>query len=806
MIALVLLVIAGCCGRGEPVWLPLDPLLVNEGSASIDLAAFLIDDKGEHTFTVDADPQLIAEIDGSILTVTPQPDFTGTALVTLTAEDRCGNRATTEVEATTIVPTTDVPASCATTLVYETAGSPSAVAVAGGFNDWSPTADPMVREGSRWTVTLDLPPGPHPYKIVETTGGTAAWTCDPGADYIQCDPGYKQPSEIGFAHECTPGAASCNSMLIVGACDAPVITATRLDIDRAAGTVQLEAAIDPPGTPEVLLDGAAVDAVASDTSVAVALTLSPGRHTLRVRVPGAEDLYVPVWIDDRSWSDQVLYFAFIDRVSDGDPDLGLPQGATAIGGDYEGGDLRGLVDLLPYLDDLGVTALWVSNLQGNAKGTWEGSCGLTYTGYHAYWPDDARAVEEHFGDPDLVRELVDGAHARGIRVVMDLVANHVHQDHPYFRDHPEWFGEFEACNASVDGQLNFDRIPETCWFSPYLPDFDYTKPEPLAQLVDDAMYWASTYELDGFRVDAVKHMSHAVAWDLAGLVRERIEHTSAGGDEDFLLVGETFDGAERIASYIGPDQLDGQFDFPLYYALRNTFAYGNGELYDVLAAYEGSRAVFGDATMSTFLGNHDVNRFTTDAERGWQDPCDGAAIRIADPPTAAFPYERLKLAWTFLFTMPGIPLVYYGDELGFPGNPDPDNRQPMSWHAGDLGGVDSVEALAGRVSAEQASVARHVRALAHAREAHPALRSGGWVEWWREPDLLGYARSSGDDHALVLLNRSDTARTLSNGLAFAGLPQGRYVDVATGEPVTSTGDAIAVPVGAGGSRVLVWSP
>ena len=95
---------------------------------------------------------------------------------------------------------------------------------------------------------------------------------------------------------------------------------------------------------------------------------------LRVRALGADDLYVPVWIDDRGWNDQVLYFAFIDRMSDGDPDVGLPEGATAVGGDYEGGDLRGLVDLLPYLDGNGQMVLSWSN--GGPFNLWQANAWL----------------------------------------------------------------------------------------------------------------------------------------------------------------------------------------------------------------------------------------------------------------------------------------------------------------------------------------------------------------------------------------------------------------------------------------------
>ena len=182
-------------------------------------------------------------------------------------------------------------------------------------------------------------------------------------------------------------------------------------------------------------------------------------------------------------------------------------------------------------------------------------------------------------------------------------------------------------------------------------------------------------------------------------------------------------------------------------------------------------------------------------------------IAHAPAPTDPWAYESLRLGWTFLFTMPGRPLVYYGDELGMPGRNDPDNRQPLWWHTGgDVDGIDSVEAMASRLQPEQAATVRHVAALGKARKQHPALYTGTWQEWWNEYDLYAVARSASNDHALVLLNRSFETRQLDNGLSFAGLPEGTYVDVLTGQSFTSNGDALSVDVPGRGSRVLVHTP
>ncbi len=818
----LLALLSGCCG-GPPAAFtgPLDPVYLDGGSVTVDLARHVADTRHEIAFRVSDDPDLVEEMDGTRLTITPQPGWRGTTSLRIALSDDCGGRDTAWLEVHGGAASTATGA-CRTTLTHRPQGPVEGVAVAGAWNDWSPTADPMADQGDgSWTVTLDLPEGAYPYKLVEFPGGAfggdGQWLCDPAAPYIQCDPGYKEPWDTDWTHTCAPGVESCNSLLIVPPCGPPSLAVSELSIDRAARAVRAVVEATPGAGGDVAsatatLDGAPLDGAWTGDRFEVDLDgLSAGRHTLRFQVEDAagnpsDEAWVPFWLDQADPDAGLMYFAFVDRVANGRPDLDGSEGATANTGDYAGGDLDGLRALLPYLDDLGVTVLWLSNMQDNAEGAWPGDCGRTYAAYHAYWPDAPRRVEEHFGDDAALRALIDDAHARGMRVVMDLVLNHVHQDHPYFADHPEWFNPYEDCEATVGSQLNFDRIPETCWFSPYLPDFDTSHPDVLRTLVDDALWWARTYELDGFRADAVKHMSHAVTWNLASAVARQVEHRDAGGDEDFYMVGETFDGDRaRIAAYVGPDQLDGQFDFPLYFALRDGFISGAAPLSDVLAAVDASRAAYGDARMSTFLGNHDVPRFVTEAAEGWQDPCYAGQIRNAAPPADPWPTDRLKLAWTALFTSPGLPLVYYGDELGVPGYGDPDNRQPLWWHTGgDLAGVDSVDAMAARVSPQAAGVLRHVKALADARAAHPALVRGARVEWWDEWDLHAYALGADGDHALVLLNRSGADRQLVNGLSFAGLPTGgTWRDVLTGDTFLATGDQLAVDVPANGSRVLV---
>jgi len=792
-----LLVLSGCCGGEAPVWSPLDDVYLLD-TVSIDLSEVLSDDRGEPVIVaLEETDDVLAQVDGATLSLTPQPGWRGTTTVTLVATDPCGNESSTVLTVIGGEEPVDPGEGCP--VPFEWSGSAASVSVAGPFNDWTPGASPMVEVDGLWSTELVLPVGDHPYKFVISGagfGGDDQWTCDPASEWVHCEQGYKAPGDVNWSQDCSPGAESCNSVVRVAPCEVPPLALSSLDIDRGAGRVDV--VVSGTSAPAVTVDG--VDFPVDGAAFTVG-GLAPGRHEIAIGAPGAESLLIPFWTDDFVWEQATLYFAFVDRVKDGSAANNTSEGATAELGRYQGGDFVGLRQMLPYLDDLGVGVLWISNVQDNAEGAWSGDCGETYSGYHAYWPDDPDAIEEHFGTEAELSELVDAAHALGIRVIMDWVGNHDHETHPWVTEHPDWFNEPANCLDYVDGQINFDRIPETCWFAPYLPDIDYTNPEPLFRMVDDGIGWATRLKLDGFRVDAVKHMPHSVVYNLNSAVESRLEHRAAGGDERFWTIGETFDGADQIAAYVDDRQLDGQFDFPMYWALRGAFV-GNDDLVGLWNTINDSDSRYGGALMSVFLGNHDVARFITEAAGQGSNSCDNGSLRIAGVPDWAEPYERMMLGFSVVFTQPGVPLVYYGDELGMPGFGDPDNRQPLWWLA-DLDSVSSVDEIAAEVGADQARLARHIRSLAQARREHPAFAAPTATEWWREFSVLAYARSAGDDHVLVILNREGQDRTLSNGLAFAGLPEGTWLDVLTGDSFTSAGDNLTIPLGARQSRVLV---
>ena len=271
---------------------------------------------------------------------------------------------------------------------------------------------------------------------------------------------------------------------------------------------------------------------------------------------------------------------------------------------------------------------------------------------------------------------------------------------------------------------------------------------------------------------------------------------------------ETFSfSPDWISLYVDENQLDAQFDFPLCGDLRAALIDDSISLPDLYASRFSSDALYGEAVMSQFLGNHDVSRFVSQADAGgWADSEDSACL-TGSVPTNGDIYDRLRLGWTFLMTQPGLPLIYYGDELGIPGYRDPSNRAPLWWYSSGIDGSDANldDVLDGlNHPDEHGPVLRQVAALGEARANHPVLYRGDAIEWWQDTDVYGFARSYDGAHLLVVLNRSGSERTLTNGLSFAGLPtEGEWDDILTGDRFTATGDSVSLVIPAMESRVLL---
>jgi len=487
------------------------------------------------------------------------------------------------------------------------------------------------------------------------------------------------------------------------------------------------------------------------------------------------------------WRDAILYFVMIDRFANGaagnDDPLGLEAAA-----DYQGGDLAGLIDRIEagYFGELGVNTLWITSPFDNADGAGAGTDGHQYSGYHGYWPKDLDAVEARVGTEDELRELVTIAHQHGLKIVVDYVMNHVHDESPIYQQHPDWFwpdanGSGGNCVCGSGCSWDDDYQRKRCWFTDYLPDFDFTNGDARRWSVQNAIAWAKRTGIDGFRLDAVKHIEDAWLLDLRGRLSGEVEEA-----QRFYLVGETYTGdRDLIKYYVRPDtMLDGQFDFPLRANVLATILRRSGAMGDLAGFLDSNAAFYGaGAVMSTFIGNHDVPRVIHIAEDtpqfgDWDGGRDRAWSNRPELPTSPSPFERVAVAYTLLMTTPGVPLIYYGDEIGMPGAGDPDNRRFMQWD----GYTD-----------DQVWLRERIAGLAKARAAHPALRRGTRQTLGTSGDVMTYAMSGDGDQVYVVLNRGDDAEPA------VGVPAGAYRDLVTGETV-------AAPMQVGPRTGLVLAP
>lgn len=464
-------------------------------------------------------------------------------------------------------------------------------------------------------------------------------------------------------------------------------------------------------------------------------------------------------INTRPWQQEIIYQLITDRFSDGDKsnnqnvDIQNPRA-------YHGGDWQGIIDKLPYLQKLGVTAIWISPVVKNI----EGDAG--FSAYHGYWPQDFYATNPHFGDLKTLKKLVDDAHSRGIRVIMDLVVNHIAQLYFYDLNHNG------VPDGDVNGRSEYDppydpkgikdihgKPAPIVWFNikklnrvpaepkPFQsPDFYHKigrtknwdtanqyrdtdkrnevifgdfpgglkdlateRKDVQSELIKMANYWIKETGIDGFRLDAVKHVAHTF-WQR--FIPEVRRYAAKQGKPRFIFFGEIFGSPDQLTgSYTFNNELDSVLYFPLEYTLRRVIKggepttlfqklnsdrlkhYCNQNTQKKCSATLKHHQVAPNELLINFIDNHDVNRFLAPAN---------------DEPYLGL--KQLKLALLYIFTAPGIPSLYYGTEHEFKGGHEPANRENLA-----ISGYKTDTPLF-----------QFIQQLINLREKYPALQFGDY--------------------------------------------------------------------------------
>jgi neopullulanase len=528
--------------------------------------------------------------------------------------------------------------------------------------------------------------------------------------------------------------------------------------------------------------------------VVIASNAAAGRRSLRVVTPGGRadapfEITPPL---DRAGrfqgftTDDVIYLIMPDRFSDGDQTNNDPPASRGMydrkkARFYHGGDLQGIINHLPYLKELGITAIWTTPWYDNVNhlnqreqyADAEGQPKMPITDYHGYGSTDFYGVEEHFGTLAKLRELVDKAHRLGIKVIQDQVANHTGPYHPWAKDSPTptWYNGTESNHLANTFQtwVLHDPHPvaqvkrETLdgWFIDILPDLNQNDEETARYIIQNTLWWIGVTGIDGIRQDTWQYVPNSFWPRWMGAIKR--EYPA------FNVVGEVLDGDPAHASFFqggrvrfdGYDSLlDTLFDFPLLYPARRAFAAGK-QIREVAQSLAQDQLYTNPYVLVTVLGNHDMHRFMNE---------EGASV------------AGLNLAHTLIMTTRGTPQIYYGDEIAMRGGGDPDNRRDFPGGFPD----DTRNAFTreGR-TAEERSAFEHLKRLGQLRAELEPLRRGALINLYVSEQQYAFARATQRSAVVVIFNNATAPAILDFSISEVGLKDG---DVLT-DRLSGTGEA-----------------
>lgn len=622
------------------------------------------------------------------------------------------------------------------------------VQIKGQMNDWNPNKTPLVYDGQSYKTTMWLNPGRYQYLLL--------------IDGIEkLDPGNTTRVDNNMG--------GTNSELLVGEnVDSlrPILVTDR---------VGKEFTIDGTHKSEEIfvfwenyrLGNDFVTKNGNKYYVQIpANAKTIGRSTIRVwsyNINGcSNDVLIPIdkgkvvtkvsQLERSDKQSQILYFLMVDRFFDGnpsntklvdDPEI-LPKA------NYFGGDIAGVTQKLKngYFDSLGINTIWLSPITQNPLGAWGQykDPKTKFSGYHGYWPTSLTKVDFRFGTSDELHELINLAHKKGMNVILDYVAHHIHTEHPARKNHPDWFTSLYL----PDGTLNTEKWDEyrlTTWFDVFLPTLALDKPEVYEPMTDSAIYWIKKYDIDGFRHDATKHIPEPFWRRLTQKIKQQLPQ-----DKSIYQIGETYGSRELINSYIGSGMMDSQFDFNVYDEAVAIFAKPYQPFARLNTSLLESLEYFGSHNlMGNISGNQDRARFISyaggtvsfyeDAKKaGWK-----RNIEVGDP----IAYKKLCMLNAFNMTIPGVPTIYYGDEFGSPGGNDPDNRRLMKF-----GGLNS----------EEKKTIETTRKLVKIRKNNLALMYGDFKPLHIEMDLYAYSRCYFNNKVIIIFNKGNQTKEVKIAL------------------------------------------
>jgi len=497
----------------------------------------------------------------------------------------------------------------------------------------------------------------------------------------------------------------------------------------------------------------------------------PGVGGNRSYTVQAGENVIDVWYDDRApdlgvgelswWNDRVFYEIFVRSFYDSDGD-GI-------------GDFQGLTQKLDYLndgdptttDDLGVTGIWLMPIHASPS-------------YHGYDVTDYRSINPEYGTMQDFRDFMAAAQARGIKVVIDYVMNHTSSQHPWFvasaANDPQYRDYYRWSSTVLD-----DSGPwgQTVWhwnngqyfygvFWSGMPDVNYDNADVKQEIFDAATFWLDDVGVDGFRLDAVLYIDEdpgqlSTTQGTLDFWAEYNAHVKSV-KPDMMSVAEAWTSSSTVNRYVTQDRLDLAFEFDMAGAILG--AVNNEDAYWLSYRARLVYDLYPYLQYATFLTNHDQNRLMN---------------------VVGEDVGRVKAAAGLLLTLPGVPFLYYGEEIGMVGTkPDPDIRRPMQWTGGSNAGFttgtpwraigpNAAQFNVSTMQADPNSMWEHYRQLIAVRNESAALRRGDLaVLATDEAPVLGFLRRAPGETVLVVSNTSAFSRTFQLTGSASDLPPGEY--------------------------------
>jgi glycosidase len=429
-----------------------------------------------------------------------------------------------------------------------------------------------------------------------------------------------------------------------------------------------------------------------------------------------------------------IYFVLVDRFNDGDPGNNIAVDKSDPGA-WHGGDLAGVTAKLDYLQGLGVRTLWLSPIFQTRTEPFDG-----HAAFHGYWVQDLRIIDPRFGGMPALTQLIEAAHARGMRVLLDMVVNHVGFGAPLIREHPDWFHP----KGGIDDWNSQQQVEEREVHG--LPDLAQEREPVFRYLTDAATEVITKAHPDGFRLDAVKHVPLSF-W------RRYTDFLRSTAGADFSTLGEMYDGSAAVLARVQEQGgFSNLFDFATGFAIRDTFCSG-ADLGAIGVVLTSDREYRDASQLVTFIDNHDMPRI----------------VSLCAP-------ADVERALSALFLLRGTPSLTYGTEAGLQGAGEPQNR-------GDM------------VFPPQGSptLVAHIARLAELRRRHPVLANGRTRILSFADNMMALLRSDSRERVIEVFNNNPGERP-----APLALPEGchaRELDKAAPSPL---------PLHVAGRNIGLW--